>query len=413
MLSGDLLFGVYLKQIPKKMGSPVSFLQTFVLPLVSGGEVHVGNPLVPSFLEKLYEELIGSPSLVGEIDLARGKSIEDLFVSRQVLEFDLPCLRTAASLYNLLLLAHPQIKEGSTAYDRILGYAKELAIDTPADTTAEAVNRHALLCNVFKIRRADVRLSWWTGKASYQGQKPPSRLTRFRGLRRVHEETEWQGFESLFSNPDAQNVLFRILRGSPLTQLLFAHAASPILHWENAVFLLRDAEICRGVCYSVFKNRDPNETRTALSRYTIGLRQMLNRSPDPVDVRAVVGLLVYLNVLLSIDGPFALELTGGSLRMKHESTSSSNADAPPEEKLDPERLLANGFRGWAALPTAAMRVDPAFAEPSGLLAYQSDVWHRHRDSIAADVGEKQIGEWQDALKKFVQPKLTAANAHSE
>ena len=63
------------------------------------------------------------------------------------------------------------------------------------------LGRHALLHNIFKLRRSDVLLTWWTGRARFQGQTPPARLTSWKAVRRVREDTTVVGFDDLLADP--------------------------------------------------------------------------------------------------------------------------------------------------------------------------------------------------------------------
>src|SRR6185295_8005800 len=111
--------------------------------------------------------------------------------------------------------------------------------------------RHALLHNVFALKRRDVTVSWWTGRARFHGQRPPSRLTAWKGVRRVREDVAEVDFDELLAVPDTAPVVATLLRRTPLTQLLDSHAGAPPLHWEDAVFVLRDPELARAVAYQL------------------------------------------------------------------------------------------------------------------------------------------------------------------
>jgi len=157
--------------------------------------------------------------------------------------------------------------------------------------------RHALLHNLFHLTRNDITVSWWTGRARFHGQRPPARLTSWRGIRRVREEVTVVDFDELLAVPDTAPVIATLLRRTPLTQLLDAHPGAPPLHWEDAVFLLRDAELARAVAYRLVPDAPPRDQVCGPARLAAAFEQMLERAPDEADVRAVTAFLVHLAAL--------------------------------------------------------------------------------------------------------------------
>ena len=160
--------------------------------------------------------------------------------------------------------------------------------------------RHGLLHNLFRIGRTDVKVTWWTGSATYLGQEAPKRLSRWAGVRRVHEETSHAGFRDLFQGADVVSVVATLARRSPLTLLLSSGQGGPHLHWEDAVFLLRDAEIARALAYGSIEGATPDEQVQGAARFAASFEQMLERAPSAADVRTVLAFLVYLNCLLAM-----------------------------------------------------------------------------------------------------------------
>src|SRR5262249_32946748 len=160
--------------------------------------------------------------------------------------------------------------------------------------------RHALLHNLFHLTRNDVTVSWWTGRARFYGQRPPARLTSWRTLRRVREDVTVVDFDELLAVPDTAPVIATLLRRTPLTQLLDAHPGAPPLHWEDAVFLLRDAELARAVAYRLVPDAPPREQAAGPARLAAAFEQMLERAPDEADVRAVAAFLVHVNALFCL-----------------------------------------------------------------------------------------------------------------
>ena len=143
-------------------------------------------------------------------------------------------------------------------------------------------------------------MSWWTGRARFQGQKPPRRLTAWRGMRRVREDVTVVDFDELLAVPDTAPIIATLLRRTPLTQLLDSHPGAPPLHWEDAVFLLRDAELARAIAYRLVPDAPPREQVAGPARLAAAFEQMLERAPDEADVRAVAAFLVHLGALFCL-----------------------------------------------------------------------------------------------------------------
>src|SRR5262249_59244616 len=74
----------------------------------------------------------------------------------------------------------------------------------------------------------------------------------------------------------------------------------PPLHWEDAVFLLRDAELARAVAYRLVPDAAPRDQVAGPARLAAAFEQMLERAPDPMDVRTVTAFLVHLNALFCL-----------------------------------------------------------------------------------------------------------------
>ena len=206
-------------------------------------------------------------------------------------------LALAAGLHNALFLVHPRAELWSVSdrqRRRIIDTALALVSQPLTRNRTRVMARHALLHNLFHLTRSDVTVSWWTGRARFQGQKPPARLTAWSGVRRVREDVTVVDFDELLAVPDTAPVIATLLRRTPLTQLLDSHPGAPPLHWEDAVFLLRDAELARAVAYRLVPDAPPRDQVVGPARLAAAFEQMLERAPDEADVRAVAAFLVHL-----------------------------------------------------------------------------------------------------------------------
>ncbi|MCX5741429.1 MAG: hypothetical protein NT062_02900 [Proteobacteria bacterium] len=278
------------------------FLDGFVRPLVEGGDLHVGAPVAISDVERWDGELPHASVEQVAVDDARTSILSTLVCRPPAFLLDADDLALAAGLYDALFLVHPRADKWSVS-DRqrrkIIDTALALVSRPLTQNRTRVMARHALLHNLFHISRADTTVSWWTGRARFQGQKPPARLTAWKGVRRVREDTTVVDFDELLAVPETAPVIATLLRRTPLTQLLDSHPGAPPLHWEDAVFLLRDAELARAVAYRLVPDGGPRDQILGPSRLAAAFEQMLERAPDERDVRAVAAFLVHLGALFS------------------------------------------------------------------------------------------------------------------
>ena len=73
----------------------------------------------------------------------------------------------------------------------------------------------------------------------------------------MREDVTVVGFDELLAVPDTAPIVATLLRRTPLTQLLESHAGAPPVHWEDAVFVLRDPELARAVAYRLVPDGAP------------------------------------------------------------------------------------------------------------------------------------------------------------
>jgi hypothetical protein len=379
------------------------FLARFVQPLVAGGEVHIAAPIPLGEVERWEHELdAASPELIA-VDEARTAVISTLVCRPPAFVFDADELALAAGLHNALFLVHPRAEKWSVS-DRV----RRRIIDTALAQVSRpltrdrtrVIARHALLHNLFHLTRSDVTISWWTGRARFQGQRPPRRLIAWRGMRRVREDVSKVDFDELLAVPDTAPVIATLLRRTPLTQLLDAHPGAPPLHWEDAVFLLRDAELTRAISYRLVPDSGPREQVAGPARLAAAFEQMLERTPEQADVRAVAALFVHLAALFCF-GELGLREPGAKSPLISTVLAAEAAGQRP-------RGLATLF----ALPGALAAVDPRIAMPPGIAAVPGLLarWHAHRAQAAELLGDSVIDSLAARLRRHLRPHSTGEPA---
>jgi hypothetical protein len=372
------------------------FLERFVLPLVAGGELHVGPPIPVPDVQRWESELGDASVELVAVDEARHAALSTLLCRPPAFVFEGDELALAAGLHNALFLVHPRADRWSVSDKqrrRIIDAALSLVSQPLTHNRTRVIARHALLGNLFSLTRSDTTVSWWTGKARFQGQKPPQRLVRWKGVRRVREDVTVVDFDELLAVPDTAPVIATLLRRTPLTQLLDSHPGAPPLHWEDAVFLLRDAELARAVAYRLVPDATLREQITGPARLAAAFEQMLERAPDEGDVRAVAAFLVYLDALYCL----------AELNLRE-----ANAMSPLISTVLSVESVAQRPRGLVtlfALPGALALVDPRLATPPGVagLPALASRWRVHRAQAAELLGDSVIDALAARLRRHLRP----------
>ncbi|MGN6103919.1 MAG: hypothetical protein ACTHU0_02335 [Kofleriaceae bacterium] len=372
------------------------FLDRFVRPLVAGGELHVGAPIPQPDLDRWIGELDHATVELVAVDDARTAVLSTLVCRPPSFVLDAEELSLAAGLHNALFLVHPRAETWAVSDKqrrRIIDTALAMVSLPLTRDRTRVMARHALLHNLFHLTRSDITVSWWTGRARFQGQRPPARLTSWRGVRRVREEVTVVDFDELLAVPDTSPVIATLLRRTPLTQLLDSHPGAPPLHWEDAVFLLRDPELARAIAYRLVPDAPPRDQVAGPARLAAAYEQMLERAPDEADVRTVTAFLVHLNALFCL-GELGLREPGAKSPLISTVLSAEAAGQRP-------RGLATLF----ALPGALATVDPRLVAPPGIagLPALERRWKVHRAQTAELLSDAVIDALAVRLRRHLRP----------
>lgn len=245
---------------------PVTFLPRFVLPLLQGGEVHVGAPLAPRLTKALTNDVASALDATAEGQLLSQLRHQHLLrlhplVSPPLLADDTGALMMLVALHDLLFLLHPEASRLSRVQHRQLVRWTELralraaaqlpvasvsTIESPQGPSAVTpqseehpssaqlqdllLGRHSLLGCLPQLTRRDLRVTTWLGEHTYRGMVPRAGLFGGRQRRRPAQESSkdqeqltevalWAELQGL-SPPDGGLVLPALLKASPLTALL-------------------------------------------------------------------------------------------------------------------------------------------------------------------------------------------------
>ncbi len=301
----------------------------FLLPLVKGGQVHVGRPLheravaglaaawtAPDQRRQVY--VLGPDELraADELSALRAAVGRTLLIEAGAPKLDETAIRLGASLHNVLLLSHPGFALGSDdrTRTRIAAAAERLADLGPPTTAAEAVHRHSLLERLPEVVQPERLVTYWLGKQLFVGRTPPSRLLAMPRLRRVNvEETRRLWLREVGVPACARAAFGAISRASPLGEALDPLRLEPAISWARILPILRFAPLARLIADRVIELglvTAGGALAAALFQYA-SVRE--TPAPSPAGVAFGVRFLAHALWLETLFGGEELPPVGGDL----------------------------------------------------------------------------------------------------
>lgn len=255
----------------------LSELQANVLaPLVLGGPLRPVRPFGVRLALLLGD---GAPAI--DRDLGSRIDLVRVRVARLIAPIDvLPGLTAAewallAALNDLLQLTNHELASVLTRsrYPRLLASVRDLCelVPAPVDVGA-ALSRHATFARVLDCFRTDALVAWWTGRASFRGQRPPARLLRWRQLRGVQVDTRRVGLADMghdvpgLAPPDFAEALSLWMTRTPLTDLATAARKDPPFAWSASTLAIVATPPGRSLAYRVLLRQPHDLAVAALAR---------------------------------------------------------------------------------------------------------------------------------------------------
>jgi hypothetical protein len=279
--------------------SPARFhelVENVLAPLILGGPLRPVRPFGARLAFSIGEQRhVADSDLRTRLDVARVRRAR-LIAPVDTLE---PLGRhefaLAAGLNDLLQATNHEIggRLLRGRYSKLLASVIELCRSIPAPhNVAEALARHAAFCRVLELVRKDTSVAWWTGSASFRGQRPPSRLLLWPGLRRVTIDERRVplsdmcqglsgGSEELFCQ-----ALGRWLSCSPLTDLGSLTRSSPVFSWSSPSLSLVATAPGRTLAWRLLVDKPKAAVLASLERATKAL------APAPQGARDVAEAFV-------------------------------------------------------------------------------------------------------------------------
>jgi hypothetical protein len=232
------------------------FIESFVLPMLGGGEVHVGKPFRPRDRDAMSDqfEALGS----SELAFCRLRRAQELVPDPDLPDPGPDDLSLWMGLHNVLVFDHPErtrVWARSSTWRRAEGVARTLlALPQPADL-GEALARHVSISAFIRLRRLDVIVPTAVGEVRYLGQEVSRRRMRLSeapGAQREEKIVWLQGPHA----PESERLIEDGLRASPVTCLLEPLVAPPGWSPLLARGVLQDRGLARAVCHHWASHHD-------------------------------------------------------------------------------------------------------------------------------------------------------------
>lgn len=352
------------------------FVERFVLPLVTGGNLYVEGLIGPAMLHTWVLDPTLDGTLVARITEVSRKRLARLGSVGFADHLELDTLALCAVWHNLLSMTHPDARERRSLRKTVRQWCSAMLEWVTAPTSrAEVSLRHGVFSRLGSVGRVDTHVTFWAGYADFVGVPPPRALVALPTLRRVHETRNRVDLFGLLSalelpqpeDPDADlfDVVRTALAYSPLTDLSLAERPAPMgFSWTPPTLNALSDRAVRGAAQRALLSRGTPAIR-AIEHATLE-RSRIGLPPDAARVLALFHLeLLVMDALssrpsegqraTSVPQPFGLDVF---LRLGHERAATL-VGVPVETVtrallLDPNRPIAKDPPSAALLACAGL-----------------------------------------------------------
>ncbi len=281
-------------------------------PLVLGGAMSPGKPIGARVALAIGVERGNvDPDLASHVALGRIRCARELAPIDRVPDVSGAEWTLACALHDLLQATHPSF--GSALRSRKTTTRLLSLVDTvcartpPPDSVGDALSRHSWFSRVLEITRTDSTVSWWVGTSRFLGVDPPSRLTAWPELRRVHIDEARRTLTELPTHGGAVDLrlfdssLGEWLAKTPLTDLATCTRAAPRFRWRAESLGLLSTSNGRTLALRALAREPEAAVDDALG----GATRELSKRVAPDAARVVCALLAEraLSAALAADAP--------------------------------------------------------------------------------------------------------------
>lgn len=205
------------------------FMETFVLPLLGGGDLMVGRPLRPRDRDQLAGELHTVPS-GRDLAFIRLRRAQRLTPHPALPDPDHGELSLWIALHNTLLFDHPErprVWARTSTWKRVEGATRTLLTLPFPEDVGEGVGRHLAVGSFLQLRRRDILVTTPAGEQRFIGQAPPRRRFGFTVAAPSSSREDVVTWVDTPHAPEATRLIEDAMRASPLTCLWWPRRAPP------------------------------------------------------------------------------------------------------------------------------------------------------------------------------------------
>ena len=241
---------------------PRGFLSGFALPLLTGGNLHVGRPVGWPELTKLHARLArpgDDPETRAAAEVARWRRAyaASLLTHVDPLPLDLSSLRLLAAAHNLLVLGHPEMKGRERDQERVAELARAQADLGPPTHELEATARMSLLVHlpdaVAVEHQVQIGPSWLGLRLQGQGALglPLRTLARLSSAPVQSRRRTW--WKEIGVPACADAALETLFRACPVLEAMDPLRLHPPLSWRRILPVLHFPSLSRAVANRVLE----------------------------------------------------------------------------------------------------------------------------------------------------------------
>jgi len=229
------------------------FVDAFVAPLLSGGDVAIGPPVRPADFHELLADVHTLRHIhSGQVLALRQARAQQLLAEPGLPDPDGEELALWVGLYNVLALDHPErerVWARAVTWQRVEQAARYwLQLSHPGNFEAALV-RHLSVSAFIDLVRHDQILSGPDGEQRFVGQEVPRRRLRWAVPGALSVRDELVPWWTSNHAPEAERLLHDVLWASPVTCLLRPRQAPPGWNPLTAAGFLHERAFARVVCH--------------------------------------------------------------------------------------------------------------------------------------------------------------------